>query len=312
MKRILIALSVLLFAAVAVPAAAEQGKKGKHKGQGPEVIQLPQGFGPEGITTTKRHTFLVGSRESGAIYKGSLRTGEGDFLVDPDPSPTGFRATGMKVDKRGRLFVAGANSDRIRVYDVRDGDLLANYGVDAGFINDVILTRRGAYFTDSQVQELYFIPFERRGELGELVEIPITGMTYTAGQFNLNGIEAAKGGKTLIAVNSFTGELFTIDVRNGGAAAKAIDLGDGNVQRGDGILLKGRTLYVVQNSLNLVTPVKLSRDLEEGDIQDSITSPLFNVPTTIAKSGGRLYVVNAKFGANSPTQTYEVVRVPKK
>ena len=39
----------------------------------------------------------------------------------------------------------------------------------------------------------------------------------------------------------------------------------------------------------------------------------FDVPTTIARSGGRNYVVNAKF--NSPdarTDTYEVVKVPKK
>ena len=300
----------MLCAAIAVPAMAEQGK-GKHRGgKGPEVIQLPQGFGPEGITTTKRRTFLVGSRESGAIYKGSLRTGEGDILVAGEPQEDGFRATGMKVDKRGRLFVSGADSDRIRVFDVRDGGLIRNYEVDAGFINDVILTRRGAYFTDSQMQQLYFIPFERRGELGDLVTIPITGMQYTPGQFNLNGIEAAKGGNKLIAVNSFTGELFTIDARTG--AAQEIDLGGADVKNGDGILRKGRKLYVVQNQLNLVTPVKLSRDLSQGRVRDSITSPLFNVPTTIARSGGRMYVVNAKFGSNSPEQTYEVVRVPKK
>jgi DNA-binding beta-propeller fold protein YncE len=288
-----------------------QHGKGKHRGgKGPEMIQLPQGFGPEGITTTKRHTFLVGSRESGAIYKGSLRTGEGDILVPPDDT---FRATGMKVDKRGRLFVSGAGSDLIRVFDVRDGDLIESFDVDgAGFINDVILTRRGAYFTDSQVQQLYFIPFERGGELGDLVRIPITGMEYTPGQFNLNGIEAARGGKTLIAVNSFTGELFAIDARAGSAAEIPVTGGDGELDEGDGILLKGRKLYVVENQDNRVTVVKLRRNLSSGRIVREIDSDLFQVPTTIARSGGRNYVVNAKFGSNSPTQSYEVVRVPKK
>jgi sugar lactone lactonase YvrE len=303
MRPLLIALSLLACATIAEPAMA-----GPH-GKGPEVIQLPQGFGPEGITTTKRHTFLVGSRESGAIYKGSLRTGDGDVLVEPDPV---FRATGMKVDKRGRLFVSGADSQRIRVYDVRDGDLIRNYDVaGAGFINGVILTKRAAYFTDSQHAVLYKLPIGRHGELGTLVTMPLSGeWEQVAGQFNANGIEAAKGGRTLILVNSFTGKLFSVDAATG--RAEEIDLGGDNVQQGDGILLDGRTLYVVQNRANLVTPVKLSRDLEEGDKRDSITSPLFNVPTTIAKSGGRLYVVNAKFGANSPTQTYEVVRVPKR
>ena len=66
MKAILIA--VALCAAIAVPAAAEHGH-GKAKGKGPEVIQLPTNFAPEGIATAKRHTFFVGSRDTGAIYK---------------------------------------------------------------------------------------------------------------------------------------------------------------------------------------------------------------------------------------------------
>jgi sugar lactone lactonase YvrE len=310
MKRLLIALSLLLCAAVAAPAIAQKGKdKSKGKANAPEVIQLPVGFGPEGITTTKRHTFVVSSRESGAIYKGSLRTREGDILV---PGFEDGAATGIKVDKRKRLFVSGADSGVIRVYDVRDGALLHEVEVaGAGFINDVILTKRAAYFTDSAHPVLYKLPIARNGDLGALVPVPLGGeWEQEDGQFNANGIEAARGGRTLIVVNSFTGKLFTVDAATG--LASEIDLGGENVQRGDGILLKGRKLYVVQNTLNLVTPVKLSRNLSEGDVRDSITSGEFNVPTTIARSRGRLYVVNAKFGSNSPQQTYEVVKVPKR
>ena len=163
MKRLLIALSLVLCAAVAAPAIAEQGKKGKRKGHGPEVIQLPVGFGPEGITTTKRHTFLVSSRENGAIYKGSLRTGEGDILV---PGADDRAATGIKVDKRKRLFVSGADSGFIRVYDVRTGTQLHEFEVEgAGFINDVILTKRAAYFTDSQVPVIYKLPIAINGAI---------------------------------------------------------------------------------------------------------------------------------------------------
>jgi hypothetical protein len=317
MRRLLIAFSLVLCAAVAAPAVAKHGDKGKHRGHGLEEIQLPAGFGPEGITTTKRHTFLVGSRTTGAIYKGSLRTGEGDILVQGDPSATGFRATGMKVDKRKRLFVSGAGSDRIRVYDVRDGRLLANYPVDAGFINDVILTRRGAYFTDSQIQQLYFIPFEPGGELGdELITIPITGdLVYTPGQFNANGIEAAKGGNVLIVVNSFTGKLYTIDPATG-ASKEIVVTGapgtDGELDEGDGILRQGRRLFVVENQDDVVSVVRLRRNLTSGRIVREIRSALFEVPTTIARSGGRKYVVNAKFMRPNPDNSFEVVRVPRR
>ena len=71
MKAILIAAA--LCAAIAVPAAAEHGGKGKANGHRPDVIQLPKNFSPEGIATSKRHTFFVGSRDTGAIYRGNLR-----------------------------------------------------------------------------------------------------------------------------------------------------------------------------------------------------------------------------------------------
>src|SRR5215210_6963544 len=152
MKSILIAAVVALCATVAVPALAH--KDDKHKGHKPDVIALPNGFQPEGIATGKRHTFFVGSRDTGAIYKGSLRSGQGDILVEGGPAflpvPDDRGATGLKVDRRGRLFVSGADSHVIRVYDAGTGDEIRNYPVaGSGFINDVIVTKRGAYFTDS-------------------------------------------------------------------------------------------------------------------------------------------------------------------
>jgi hypothetical protein len=69
MRTILIAAVVALCAAVAVPAVAHKGGKGKHKGHKPDVIALPNGFQPEGITTSKRHTFFVGSRATAPSTK---------------------------------------------------------------------------------------------------------------------------------------------------------------------------------------------------------------------------------------------------
>ena len=68
----------------------------------PTRIELPDGFQPEGIATAGGQ-FYVGSIPTGAVYRGSLRTGAGSDLVEPQ---AGRAAIGLKVD-RGRLFVAG-------------------------------------------------------------------------------------------------------------------------------------------------------------------------------------------------------------
>jgi len=324
MKIILIAAA--LSAAMIVPAAADQGHgKGMAKGHKPTVIELPQNFSPEGITTAKRHAFFVGSRTTGAIYRGSLRTGEGDVLVEGGPDVAGDdrAATGLKVDRYGRLFVSGADSKHIRVYDARTGRQLRDYfaGDDAGFINDVIVTKRGAYLTDSNNAWLYYIPFGKRGELGELTRVALGG-DYTSGAgFNANGIEATRGGKSLIVVKGNTGELFKVDAATGVADRIEITGGDGELINADGLLLKGRKLYVVENrddpdpnaaGVGVISVVKLSRNLSSGRIAGTIHSELFQVPTTIARSGGRNYVVNAKFGLPNPDGSFEVVKVPKR
>jgi hypothetical protein len=323
MKVLLI--TAALSAAIVVPAAADHGDgKGNAKARKPTVIALPQNFSPEGITTAKRHAFFVGSRTTGAIYRGSLRTGEGAILVagGPDVAGDDRAATGLKVDRYGRLLVSGADSKHIRVYNARTGRQLRDYfaGDNAGFINDVIVTKRGAYLTDSNNPWLYFIPFGERGELGALARIPLGGDYVTGVGFNANGIEAARGGKSLIVVKSNTGELFEVDAATGVADRIEVTGGDGELVNADGILLKGRKLYVVENrddpdpaadGVGVISVVKLRGDLSSGRIARTIHSELFQVPTTIARSGGRKYVVNAKFGLPNPDGAFEVVRVPK-
>jgi hypothetical protein len=81
---------------------------------------------------------------------------------------------------------------------------------------------------------------------------------------------------------------------------------------GDGLLLDGRTLYVVQNRLNQISVIELSRDLTQGEVVDVITSPHFDVPTTIDDFGPLLYAVNARFGTPpAPDTDYTVVQVRK-
>jgi hypothetical protein len=296
-RKTIIALTLALCAAVAPTASAKSF---------PEVIPLPPGWGPEGIATGRGHSIFAGSIPTGDIWMGSLRTGQGAPYID---APEGSSATGIKVDRRNRLFVSGGASKTIRVYSVRTRAVLFDQTVPtAGFINDVVVTRRAAYFTDSAVQVLYRLPIGKHGALGPLETIPITGdLVYVAG-FNANGIEATRNGKRLIIVQSNTGKLFSADPATGKTKEIALTGGD-PVVNGDGILLRGKRLYVARNRDNLVVRIRLARDLASGVIQGDVTRREFNGPTTIAAHGRRLYVVNGQFF--TPDDQYEIVKVPR-
>jgi sugar lactone lactonase YvrE len=278
----------------------------------PETIRLPDGWQPEGIASGRGTSLYVGSIPTGAIWKGDARTGRGDVLV---PGQEGRSAIGIKVDKRNRIFVAGGDTGRAFVYDARTGRDLASYQLaPAGvltFVNDVVVTDKGAFFTDSLNQQLYVVPLGRHGRLPgqEAVRtLPLTGDLVYQDGFNLNGIAAAKGGRVLVVVQSNTGKLFTVNARTG--RTREIDLGGAEVTNGDGLLLRGRTLFVVRNRLNLIAVVKLSRSLTEGRVVAELTDPDFDVPTTITFTAGRLYAVNARFGIADPTTArYDIVRV---
>lgn len=281
----------------------------------PEVIPLPDGFQPEGIASGNGTAFFVGSIPTGAVYRGDLRTGEGKVLV---PAQAGRNAIGLKFDARtGLLFVAGGPSGYAFIYDGETGANIAAIQLTTmmSFINDVVVTRDAAYFTNSFQPVLYRVPLENNGELPAMPtaeEIPLGGdYQFTPGAFNANGIAATPNGKTLIIVNSAEGALYRVDPETG--VATRLDLGTGAVPNGDGILLQGKTLYVVQNFLNQIAVVELDPDFSAGTIVDTITSPLFRIPTTVARFGSSLYVVNARFGTPpTPDTEYEVVRVPRK
>ena len=296
----------LLFAAtvavVAVPAAFG-------KAAFPETIPLPNGWQPEGIAIGRGTTFYVGSIPTGAVYRGDLRSGKGAPLVQ---GAAGRAAVGVAFD-RGRLFVAGGATGKGFVYDARTGTLVRELqlatGGGATFVNDVVATKRAAWFTDSNRAVLYRLPLSKDGRPAAAAQaVPLTGDFVLGAGFNLNGIDATPSGRTLFAVQSATGKLFTIDPKTG--ATKLIDLGGTTLPNGDGILLHGRTLYVVQNQLNKIAVVKLNHSLTRGVVTRTITDSDFDVPTTIAKFGKWLYAVNARFGtASGPDATYQVVQV---
>jgi sugar lactone lactonase YvrE len=280
----------------------------------PDLIRLPDGWQPEGIAAGRGTSLYVGSIPTGAVWKGDARTGQGDVLV---PGQPGVRsAIGIKVDRRNRLFVAGGATGKAFVYDARTGADLASYQLAtpgaATFVNDVVVTDRAAWFTDSSAAQLYALPLGRHGGLPDQDEVrtlPLKGdFQLVTGGPNLNGIVAARDGRVLLAVQTVTGKLFRINPRSG--RTREVDLGGATLANGDGMLLAGRVLFVVQNRLNQIAVVKLSRSLDRGRLVATITDPDFDVPTTIAFQAGNLYAVNARFGTTDPQPArYDVVKV---
>jgi sugar lactone lactonase YvrE len=276
MRRIVLVTAIAAMA-LATPLSA--------KSSFPERIALPDNFRPEGIAIGKRATFYVGSIPTGAIYRGDLRTGEGTVI---NPGGSGRAAIGVHLCHH-RLYVAGGPTGKGFVYNPRTGALLATHDLTTAtstFVNDVVTARGAAYFTDSNQ------PFLYRVGKGGVQAIRLTGDYVHQEGFNANGIDTTRNEKTLVIVQSNVGKVFTVNPRTG--VTREIKLNQ-PVVNGDGILLQGRTLYVVQNRDNKVAVIRLDRRLTSGTVVRHITDPDFDVPTTIDDFGKRLYAVNARF-----------------
>ncbi|MEV0199177.1 superoxide dismutase [Nonomuraea sp. NPDC050691] len=308
--------AVLLMTLAAGPAPALATTPGPAFAEAPaadraaglvESFALPAGFQPEGIAIGPGPVAYLGSRATGSLYRADLRTGEGAVFSEGPGTPS----LGLKADGRGRLFVAGGTGGDARVVDARTGEVLRSYPLASAptFVNDVVLTPGAAWFTDSARPVLHKLPLGRDGSLpAEAVEVPLSGaIRYAAGN-NANGIVLAPDRRSLIVVQSNTGKLFEVDPATG--VTTEVDLGGETLLNGDGLLLSGRTLYAVQNRLNRIAVVRLGDDGSSGRVERRLTDPRFDVPSTVAAFGGRLYLPNARFTTPpAPDTPYTVVAV---
>ncbi|ONI90761.1 superoxide dismutase [Saccharothrix sp. ALI-22-I] len=308
MSRTLGALAALVLGVslvTAAPATAAQAHAF------PTDFPLPDGFMPEGIAIGAVPTAYFGSRADGDLFRVDLRTGVGEVFSQGPGTPS----VGLKVDWRQRLFVSGGAGGDGRVVDARTGEILKSYKFASDtstFVNDVVVTDDAAYFTDSRKAVLYKVAFGRHGRLPEsFTALPISGdFVLTPGVNNANGIAETPDGKALLIVQSNTGQLHRVDVQSGETAV--VDLQGEVLTNGDGLLVEGRTLYVVQNRLNTVAVFSLAKDGTSGKLVTKITDSRFDVPTTVASFGHRLYLPNARFTTPpTPATTYNAVSVPK-
>ncbi|MGI9248374.1 MAG: superoxide dismutase [Woeseiaceae bacterium] len=290
----------------------------------PETVPLPDGFQPEGITLGIGHTAYVGSLAGGAIYAVDLRTGAGSILVPGLPGS--LLAVGLDFDVRsGYLFVAGGLTGDGRVYDTDTGQMIHQVPLGApwvSWINDVLVTRNAAYFTNSFAPFIYKVPLDSQGEPSGVVQTLMLGgdwqnftnpaPTGLADMWiNANGIVATPDNRTLIVVNYYSCLLYTVDPDTG--FATEIDLGGVIVPTGDGLVLRGKTLYVVQNLLNAIAVFTMSPDFSTATLTGYLVDSDLNIPSTADSFGPWLYAVNARFldcfPGPCPGLEYDIVRV---
>lgn len=300
----------ILAAALALPAAAvaAPGVASADHDALPTTLNLPNGFQPEGIAISGRFAYF-GSLADGRILRVNLLDGS-SRVISPG---VGSASVGLKSDGR-RLFVSGGPGGNARVVDQRSGAVLASYSFASGdtFINDVTLTRDAAWFTDSRIATLYGLPL-RHGRLpgqADIIRLPLTGDYVNGAGFNANGIDSTPDGRALLVVQTNTATLFRVDARTG--VARKVDLGGEPATAGDGMLVEGHTLFLVQNQLNRIAVFRLNSAGTAGRLVTTLADPRFDTPTTVASFGNRLYLPNARFTTPpTPDTTYTANAIRK-
>jgi sugar lactone lactonase YvrE len=217
-------------------------------------------FFPEGIAYDhSAAVFYTGSTTNGDILKVDVITGAVS-LFSPGATKNRNSATGMKVDKYKRLWVCGGEDNKVHVLD-KDGAVLRTWDTKAlygsGFINDVALDDKYAYFTDSREQHIYRAEISKDvpEELELWFEFTNNEIPYVQG-FNANGAVLTRDGKYLIIVISASGKLYRIDRKT--KEVIEIMLNE-PITASDGLWLDGRNLYASRNSFNHIRKPPPSR-----------------------------------------------------
>jgi sugar lactone lactonase YvrE len=298
------AVGFLALAALLVPAPVASAGETRSDDIAP-VILLDGAKGAEGIAAAGSTKFFAGDLVTGDIYRGDIRKDKATKFID---APDGRMAVGMKADRHNDLlFVAGGPTGRAYVYDTDTGKTVKTFQLTRkeAFINDVALTDHGAWFTNSRQAELYFIPVDDDGDLGKVRTLTLKGPAAdTSKQFNLNGIAYSRDARRLVVAHTGNQELYTVSPRTGAST----EITGVTVPNVDGVLVKGDTVWAVQNFSNQISRLRVNFHESTAKLREVITSPDFNIPTTAALFDDTLAAVNAKFGVPN-AKTFEVVTV---
>jgi sugar lactone lactonase YvrE len=292
-----VALVSLLSAGPAV-AGGHGGDDGHHSSRTFSYTLPGDEVYPEGVDTHGKY-FYVTSTQNGDVFRGRIKDRRSAKVFLPGGKDGRTVSVGIEATD-DLLIVVGGDTGKVFVYDRDSRKLLGKHtvpGSAATFLNDLAVTRNGDVFvTDSARDVVYRIDDDDVTDRGRLHVFASFVGKDPAGQFNANGIVAADHGRSLIVVQSDTGNLFRVSTHNG--KVRKIDLRGATVVGGDGLEIKDRTLWVVQGNVDgrgQITKIKLRDHVSSGRVVSETTDKTFMLPTTAALHNGRLLVVNSQF-----------------
>ena len=301
MRRLIVVLAAI--GLLTTPAALARGTF-------PEKIALPNAFAPEGIEIA-RETFFVGSDPDRGDLLRQPAHGRRAQVIIPGAAPGTRGATGIEYD-RGNAVGLGGGRGTARVYDVKTGALIREYQLDSGSA-DIHQRRRrdeegGVLHGLAAARDLAHLDRQAR-RAGRPHDDPADGR-LPARRRAVQPQRHRRHRQREGADRRPDRREEALPDRSGERRHQAIDTGTYDLANGDGLLLHGKTLYVVQNRSNQIAVFRLSKDLTKATFIKVLTDPDFDVPTTIDQAGKRLYAVNARFGTSTPTdQHYDIVKV---
>ena len=275
---------------------------------------------PEGIAyDPKQNVIYTGSAATGNLVRMTLdqkqtsTVAPGGSVMAVEPFPA---LLGMKIDPAGRLWVAGGRTGQMAVVDSKTGKVLRKLETPSkgsSLINDVVVIGSAAYFTDSLTPTLWRVIAhgDHIMDPEPWLQFAGTPLQYTTPGANLNGIAATPDGRYLVVVQMNKGLLFRIGVND--KQVTPIDIGGESVATGDGLVLDGRTLYVVRQGEQEIVTVELAEDLTKGRVVSRFKNPALAWPATAAKAGDRLLVVNTQFNkrqTKDPLTPFAILGVP--
>jgi sugar lactone lactonase YvrE len=278
----------------------------------PGVCASPYGVAFQEGTSS----FYVTSACNGAVYRGHLgRRVVGILRAPGQHGSLSDQAYGLAVDRAGRLFVATPIG--ILVYSAKDGSLVKQFITDDP-VHHVALARDGyAYFASRRRPLVYRVRTAAAGRgaviarIAPWLNLDPTALRADKGQ-NFDGIAATDDGRYLVAVRQTSGELFRIGLRD--RRVTQIGTTDVTLTGAAGVLLRGRTLYVVRTVPGEIVRVPLNSTYTRGGVTATIRATSFGYPTTAAFARGRLLVANSRVDEQSgvPALPYTVsaVRIP--
>jgi sugar lactone lactonase YvrE len=165
------------------------------------------------------------------------------------------------------------------------------------FLNDIALAPNGdAYITDSYRPMMFKIGGNgaQPGELENWLDFTGSIVPFVPNTFALNGIVVSGDGAYIVTVHTDNQKLYRITIAT--KAVCEVDVGGAKLP-GDGMLLDGQTLDVVVRTADseMIFRIQMTPDFARGTILYTFRDSSFAYPTTIAKAGNRILVVNSQF-----------------